>query len=141
MSLKRQGNDPVQLRVRRRDGLLTPHAIGRLARLIAERFQPEKIILFGSYAYGNPNLDSDVDLLVVMPVSNEINQAIRIRHAFWLDFPWDVLVRTPERLERRIKWGDWFLKEIVSQGRVLYEKGNRRLGSKRRKRPATGDPC
>ena len=49
-------------------------AIRRYARHIAERFQPDKIILFGSYAYGTPTPDSDVDLLVVMPTNNQIEQ-------------------------------------------------------------------
>ena len=54
-------------------------AIRRYARRIAERFEPKKIILFGSYAYGTPHEDSDVDLLVVMPAANEVSQAVRIR--------------------------------------------------------------
>ena len=56
-------------------------AIRMLAREIAERFRPEKIILFGSYAYGAPHADSDVDLLVIMPARNMIDQAVRIRRA------------------------------------------------------------
>ena len=53
-------------------------AIRRFARQIAERFHPEKIILFGSYAYGQPHNESDVDLLVIMPAYDVVNQAIRI---------------------------------------------------------------
>ena len=53
-------------------------AIRRFARQIAERFQPQKIYLFGSYAYGTPHAESDVDLLVVMPASDVVNMAIRI---------------------------------------------------------------
>jgi hypothetical protein len=52
--------------------------IRRFARQVAERFQPDKIILFGSYAYGTPHADSDVDILVVMPARNQIDQAVRI---------------------------------------------------------------
>ena len=66
------------IRFRRRRGLIPQAAIRRLVREIAERFQPEKIILFGSYAYGKPHADSDVDILVVMPAGNELNQAVRI---------------------------------------------------------------
>ncbi len=51
------------------------------SREIAERFHPKKIILFGSYAYGTPHADSDVDLLVIMPARNMIDQAVRIRCA------------------------------------------------------------
>src|SRR5262245_2973011 len=73
-------------------------AIRRFARRIAEKFDPEKIILFGSFAYGTPHEWSDVDLLVVMPCYNEINQSIRIILAFDREFPLDLIVRTPKRL-------------------------------------------
>jgi predicted nucleotidyltransferase len=111
-------------------------AIRRFARRIAERFDPEKIILFGSFAHGTPHPDSDVDLLVVMPASNEINQSIRITLAFDPVFPLDLIVRTPERLRRGLAEGDSFLQEITSRGIVVYEKGNPVLGPKGRKRPA-----
>ena len=65
-------------------------AIRRLARQIAERFHPDKIILFGSYAYGQPHEESDVDLLVIMPTRNAIDQAIRIALAFERPFSLDV---------------------------------------------------
>jgi predicted nucleotidyltransferase len=104
-------------------------AIRRYARRIAERFQPDKIILFGSYAYGKPTPDSDVDLLVVMPTRNQIEQAARIDETLGDEgiepgFFLDLLVRTPQTLERRLRWGDWFLREIVTQGKVLYEKAD-----------------
>ncbi len=53
--------------------------IRRFAREVASRYQPDKIILFGSYAYGTPNADSDVDILVVMPCRNQHDQSIKIR--------------------------------------------------------------
>jgi hypothetical protein len=53
-----------------------------------ERFQPEKIILFGSYAYGRPHADSDVDLLVIMPAGNELDQAFKIRCEVPPNSPW-----------------------------------------------------
>ncbi len=99
-------------------------AIRRLARLIAERFQPDKIILFRSYAYGTPTPDSDVDLLVVMPTRNQIEQAVRIDESIERGFALDLLVRTPKILERRLQRGDWFLREIVLRGKVLYEKAD-----------------
>src|SRR6476620_5182707 len=73
-------------------------AIRRYARQIAERFQPEKIILFGSYASGKPHEDSDVDILVVMPARNEIDQSIAILRAFEQSFSTDLIVRTPKHL-------------------------------------------
>src|SRR5713226_3635322 len=96
--------------------------IRRFARQVAERFQPDKIILFGSYAYGTPHDDSDVDILVVMPARNDNNQAIKIRLAIEAPFPMDLIVRTPKELHWRLEEGDWFLREIVSSGKVLYEK-------------------
>src|SRR5438067_1890508 len=75
-------------------------AIRQYARAVAERFQPEKIILFGSHAYGTPHEDSDVDVLVVMPARNEIDQAVRIDRAVDAAFPLDLIVCTP----RNIAW-------------------------------------
>src|SRR5581483_4101795 len=92
----------------RRGGLVTRAAIRRLAAEIAEKFKPEKIILFGSYAYGRPHRDSDVDLLVVMPARNEIDQACKIDVALDYSFPLDLIVRTPKNLAWRLKEGDWF---------------------------------
>src|SRR5438552_14818361 len=77
--------------------------IRKFARQIAERFHPEKIILFGSYAYGRPHAESDVDLLVIMPAYNEIAQAIRIRRECQRPFALDLIVKTPKRLERELK--------------------------------------
>jgi predicted nucleotidyltransferase len=104
--------------------------IRRYARAIAERFQPDKIILFGSYAYGTPNEDSDVDLLVVMPARYTGGKVYKIRLAFSAPFEMDLIVRTPEDLRRRLEDGDLFHTEIVTRGKVLYEKGagSRRCG-------------
>src|SRR5215471_18693423 len=101
-------------------------AIRRFARRIAERFHPEKIILFGSYAYGKPHAESDVDLLVIMPTRNAIDQAIRIDLAFERPFSVDIHVRTPYQMKLGLKEGDcdWFLREIVEKGKVLYEAPN-----------------
>src|SRR5271166_349563 len=74
--------------------------IRRYARAIAERFQPDKIILFGSYAYGTPHEDSDVDLLVIMPCRNQIDMGVKIRLTLGAPFPMDLLVRKP----REIAW-------------------------------------
>jgi len=94
-------------------------AIRRFARRIAERFDPEKIVLFGSFAYGTPHEYSDVDLLIVMPAREELTQAARIQLAFEPVFPLDLLVRTPERLRRRLAEGDAFLQEVMTKGIVL----------------------
>jgi predicted nucleotidyltransferase len=104
-------------------------AIDALAMQIVTRFDPNQIILFGSYAYGKPTQDSDVDLLVVMAAKNPTSQAARIRVAIECDFALDLLVRTPATLRQRLREGDWFLREIVARGLVLYEKAHRRVGA------------
>ena len=112
-------------------------AIRRFARRIAERFGPERILLFGSFAYGRPHEYSDVDLLVVMRASNEIKQAIRITLAFDREFPLDLIVCKPERLRRQLAEGDSFLSDIIAKEVVVYEKRNPILDKKsRRKQPS-----
>src|SRR5258708_11208362 len=100
-------------------------AIRKYARRVAEQFNPDRVILFGSYAYGIPTPDSDVDLLVVMPTRDQFGQAARIAESIDRGFPLDLLVRTPHVLEQRLRWGDGFLGEIVGRGKVLYEKADR----------------
>lgn len=109
-------------------------AIRRFARQVAERFQPDKIILFGSQAYGTPHADSDVDILVVMPARNQLDQAVKIRWEFPAPFPLDLIVRTPYNLGWRLKEGESFHTEITTKGKVLYEKVDARVGAKGRSR-------
>jgi predicted nucleotidyltransferase len=111
---------------------ITPRIIRRFARAVAERFAPEKIILFGSHAYGTPHEDSDVDILVIMPARNELYQALRIRLAVEHRFSLDLLVRTPRNMAWRLAEGDSFLREITSKGKVLYEKPNAGVDSESR---------
>ncbi len=96
--------------------------IKNLAEKIAKHFQPEKIILFGSFAYGEPTEDSDVDMLVVMPFEG---RAPKMATKIWMKtrpgFPIDIMVRRPEEIEERLEKGDFFLKEIIEKGKVLYE--------------------
>ncbi len=96
--------------------------IHRYARAIADEFHPDKIILFGSYAYGTPHEDSDVDLLVVMPAYNEHSQAVRILWRLAAPFAIDLLVRTPKQMAWRLAERESFTTTIVSHGKVLYEK-------------------
>jgi predicted nucleotidyltransferase len=98
-------------------------AIEDVVRQIAQKFHPRTIILFGSYAYGNPHPESDVDLLVVMDKpTKETQQAIRITQSLERDwFGLDLIVCTPEKLKNRIALGDSFLRQIIRKGKVLYE--------------------
>ena len=98
--------------------------INAVVRCIAEKFDPERIILFGSYAYGKPHQYSDVDLLVVMDTTErplakqlEISSALS-PHPFGMD----ILVYAPRELKSRIAMGDYFLREIVTKGKVVYER-------------------
>jgi uncharacterized protein len=109
-------------------------AIRRYARQIAEKFDPDKIILFGSYAYGRPHEWSDVDILVVMPARNQIDQALRIIFSIEAPFSLDLIVRTPKRLQRDWEDGDWFLREVLAKGKVLYEKADGSMGPQSRGR-------
>jgi predicted nucleotidyltransferase len=94
--------------------------IRRFARQVAERFHPEKVILFGSHAYGTPHADSDVDILVVMPARNAHEQAGRIRREVPTPFEMDLIVRTPKNMQRRLADGDLFHTKVVRRGKVLY---------------------
>jgi predicted nucleotidyltransferase len=98
-------------------------AIRRFVRQIAECFHPNKIILFGSYAYGQPHNESDVDLMVIMPAYDVVAQAIRISGAFERLFSHSIIVRTPQQIERGLREDDcdWFLREVMEKGMVLYE--------------------
>lgn len=111
----------------RTSGLIMP-AIREFAKQVALRFEPERIILFGSHAYGTPHANSDVDILVVMPARNQHDQAVKIRQAVPRAFPMDLIVRTPQNLARRLANGDLFHTEIVVKGKVLYEAGDSRMG-------------
>ncbi len=108
--------------------------IRKYAREVAAKFDPDLILLFGSYAYGTPHADSDVDLLVVMSCRNELDQAVRIDWTVPSPFPMDLLVRKPRELEWRLRERESFTTEIVSKGKVLYEKGDAGLGGKGRSR-------
>ncbi len=115
--------------------------IRRYAREIADRFQPQKIILFGSYAYGTPHAGSDVDILVIMPARNELAQSWKIDRALARNFSVHLIVRTPKNMEWRLREGDWFLREIVARGKVLYEKTNARVGRQGRRRLPSSSPA
>src|SRR2546422_379481 len=102
--------------------MVSRRSIKEFADEVARRFKPRKIILFGSYAYGKPTDDSDVDLLVVLPGKGRSqDRALQIRLAVEADFPMDLIVRTPAEMRQRLSWGDWFLREIVEKGIALYD--------------------
>jgi predicted nucleotidyltransferase len=98
------------------------------SRSVAAQFKPDRIILFGSYAYGKPQEDSDVDLLVVLPHEGlAARKASEIRLALPSDVPVDVIVRSPEKIRERLRMNDFFVREITEKGLVLYANGNKRM--------------
>ena len=100
--------------------------IRALAKIIAEKFNPEEIILFGSHAYGKPHAWSDVDFLVVMDTpKGEMEAILEVGDALpHLGFRVDIIVRSRDVLEKRKELGDWFLREITKKGKVLYARTN-----------------
>jgi predicted nucleotidyltransferase len=97
-------------------------AIDQVVEQIVEKFKPQKIILFGSYARGNPRPESDVDLLVVMKTSQKASKkSLKIRRHLGVMFGLDLVVYTSKRLKERVDMGDWFLRDILKEGKVLYE--------------------
>ena len=89
---------------------------------IVKQFQPNKIILFGSYAYGQPTEDSDVDMLIIMPFEGRgAHKSAEIATVTHPRFAVDLLVRTPEQVKTRLDSGDFFIREIIENGKVLYE--------------------
>jgi predicted nucleotidyltransferase len=107
---------------------ITEAKIRRAAQKLVDELQPEKIILFGSFAYGHPTIDSDVDLLIVM--RSKARPVDRIRQASAVldprPFPVDIIVRTPAEIAERLRVKDCFIEEIVTKGKVLYERSSQR---------------
>jgi len=91
---------------------------------IVQELKPEKVILFGSYAYGTPNPHSDVDLLIIMKTKASLKDRSWAVSRLLLPrpFPVDIVVKTPKEVENSLKAGDFFLKEILTRGKVLYDR-------------------
>jgi predicted nucleotidyltransferase len=105
---------------------VTEEALQAIVHRLVTGLHPHKIVLFGSYVYGTPTADSDVDLLVIMdtqarPVDRYlcVSRLLRPR-----PFPLDLLVKTPEEVAQALDRNDAFIREIMDQGRVLYERSD-----------------
>lgn len=100
--------------------------INNIVQKIIIKFDPDKIILFGSYAKGNTKLHSDIDLLVIIDTQRStLDIAVEISLAVKHSFPMDIIVRTPQEISKRLKYGDFFIKDIIENGKVLYERDSR----------------
>jgi predicted nucleotidyltransferase len=119
----RSGSDYFSPRFRRVSKRQIQWAVERLVQAL----DPEKIILFGSYAYGKPNRNSDVDMLVIKDSDERwtVLTANAYRAVWGKTFPMDILVRTPAEIAHRLEIEDWFITEIVKRGKVLYERRDR----------------
>ena len=94
-------------------------------RPLVQEYRPERIILFGSYADGNPTEDSDVDLLIILPFKGRsIHKAVDMRLKMNTSFPVDLVVRTPKKVQERLDLNDSFIMNIMKNGRLLYEAHN-----------------
>lgn len=101
---------------------VTEEILAEIVRRIVSAFAPEKIILFGSYAYGAPSPDSDVDLLIIQKTNlRRVERSVAISELILpRPFPVDILVKTPAEIQDALRQNDPFIKEILSQGRVLH---------------------
>jgi predicted nucleotidyltransferase len=103
---------------------VTEQALSDIVQRIVDALHPEKIILFGSYGYGSPTENSDVDLLVIMETSSRaadryltVTRLLRPR-----PFPLDILVKTQDEISQALEKVDFFIRVLVSKGQTLYER-------------------
>ena len=100
------------------------HMIDEIVKKIVIEYSPQKVILFGSYAYGHPDEESDLDLLVIKdtdkrPIERwtDIKRILRDRNRTISVTP---IVYTPKELQERLVLGDFFIQEVLEKGKVLY---------------------
>ena len=98
--------------------------IAEVVEKIKEEYKPEKIILYGSYAYGKPTEDSDIDLFIVKETDKDrIKRYVEVseliyKHGRHISIQPNVY--TPEELKERLEMGDGFVEEVLAKGQVLY---------------------
>jgi len=96
----------------------------KIVKQVIAAYRPEKIILFGSYAYGKPNAESDLDLLIIKETSERfIDRWTNIRKIVSdpkRSIPFEPIVLTPREVDERLAMGDQFIEEIINGGEVLY---------------------
>lgn len=100
--------------------------IDRITDRIRLGYRPERIVLYGSYAYGTPHPGSDIDLLVVkddpdIPIERRL-KVRRLLRGIIREVPVSPVVYSPDEIDARLKQGDGFLREIFEKGEVLYER-------------------
>ena len=99
-------------------------AIEQAAELLKAHYQPERIVLFGSWAYGEPSADSDVDLLIIkktdQPFHRRWADVYRLVQPVVKGIDFSPFVMTPEEIAQRQRIHDPFLEEILTRGKTLY---------------------
>ncbi len=103
---------------------VTDELLGEIARRIVQKFNPFAVILFGSYAWGKPSKDSDIDLMVIVDSEGrgidlrvDVSSAARVGR-----LPMDVLVYTPAEIATRLAMHDFFIERNLEKGRKLFER-------------------
>lgn len=108
--------------------MITQEQIEKILTIIVNKYEPEKVILFGSYAYGNPGKDSDLDLLVVKDTNLPRHKRAReIRKHIWglTEIPKDIIVYTQKEIDDWAEVKEAFITNIVTKGKILYENKER----------------
>ena len=102
--------------------MVTMKQIEDLALGIGKEFHPDRVVLFGSYARGKATVDSDVDMLIILPFEGKsVHQSVEMRMRLRPAFPVDLIVRTPDHIRKRLEMGDDFIRDILENGKTIYE--------------------
>jgi len=98
--------------------------IKKIINRIIKKYKPEKIILFGSFAWGKPDKDSDLDLFIIKNTKEKkLERIYKVYKLLWdKKIPLDVLVYTPKEIKKRLALGDFFIEDIIKNGKLLYER-------------------
>ncbi|MCC6476349.1 nucleotidyltransferase domain-containing protein [bacterium] len=105
--------------------IVSEQEIQEFCNSVVKQFNPEKVILFGSYARGEQRDWSDVDIMVVMPFEgNGIDLSVKMRTSIQHDFPLDLITVRPDELTRRHKEHDPFIGHALGDSRTLYERNH-----------------
>lgn len=119
----RNANKPIGRRKMEEE---VKNILSEIVEKLKSEYKPLKIILFGSYAYGNPTEDSDIDLLILKDTNKRrVDRFVQVKRIIYnpnCKIPVSPLVYSPEELEERLRIGDDFIKEIIQKGTILYEK-------------------
>jgi len=107
----------------RKPSLEVKKEIARLVKVLVRRYQPEKIILFGSLAHGKATEESDIDLLIIKKTKEpRIYRRSKALRGIPRKAPLDVLILTPEEVKFLEEKQSPFIREITTQGKILYER-------------------